>query len=53
MWYWYYFKPEVVKHYEKIENARQGIEILYKRGEEYGLIDVINIPFSDSDSDEY
>ena len=33
LWYWFYFRPNVVEHYEDIEDARQGIEILYKRGE--------------------
>ena len=53
IWYWFYFKPFVVEHYEDIENARQGIEILYRRGEKYGLIEVINIPMVAVDSDEY
>ena len=52
-WYWFYFRPSVVEHYEDIEDARQGIEILYKRGEKYGLIEVMNIPMMAADSDEY
>ena len=43
----------MVEHYEDIEDARQGIEILYKRGEKYGLIEVMNIPMLAADSDEY
>ena len=42
-----------MEHYEEIEDARQGIEILYRRGERYGLIEVINIPMVAVDSDEY
>ena len=56
-WYWFYFKPTVVEHYNDIEDARQGIEIMYKRGESCGLIEVINIPSMvmgvSEDSDEY
>lgn len=52
-WYWFYFRPSVVEHYEDIEDARQGIEILYRRGEKYGLIEVLNIPMAFADSDEY
>ena len=47
----------MVEHYNEIEDARQGIEILYRRGESCGLIEVINIPSMvmgvSEDSDEY